>query len=58
MDYATMCRIVGELYLESRRQISQSEEKLRTLLLENTELKKKLAELNLTQNEEQRVSDK
>lgn len=58
MEYTTLCRIVGELYLESRKQISQYEDKIRSLILENTELKKKLAELNLTQNEEQRVSDK
>lgn len=52
MDYDTICKIIGQLYLESRKQVSQHEERIRSLILENQELKNKLS------GDEQRISDK
>lgn len=47
-----MCKIIGQLYLEGRKQVLQYEEKIRSLLIENQELKNKL------NDNEQRISDK
>lgn len=40
MDYDTLCRYVGQLFLESRKQIDGLSDQLRKLLSENAELKR------------------
>lgn len=46
MDYDTICKHVGQLFLESRKQIDSMSMQIRNLSVENAELKKQLAELH------------
>lgn len=56
MDYENICKLVGQLFLESRKQIDSMSVQLRTLLSENAELKRILAQESNNGPKEERSS--
>jgi hypothetical protein len=54
MDYETMCKYVGQLFLESRHHAAGIELKINQLLIENSKLKKQIADLTSNGTKEER----
>jgi hypothetical protein len=57
MDYETMCKYVGQLFLESRHHAAGIELKINQLLIENSKLKKQIADSQTSNGTKEERSD-